>query len=183
MTFELRDYQREAVDGLYNYWASKSGDNPLIVAPTGSGKTAIIAQIVKDAMAFAGTRVMIVTHVKELLEQGANGLLKMYPEADYGVYSAGLKQKVLDRPITFAGIQSVWERAYDIIPAPDLILIDEAHMLPKNTETRYNRFIADLKVCNPAIKVVGLTATPYRLDTGYLHKGEGAIFDGIAHDI
>jgi DNA repair protein RadD len=183
MTFELRDYQREAVDGLYNYWASKAGDNPLIVAPTGSGKTAIIAQIVKDAMSFAGTRVMIVTHVKELLEQGANGLLKMYPEADYGVYSAGLKQKVLDRPITFAGIQSVWERAYDIVPAPDLILIDEAHMLPKNTETRYNRFIADLKVCNPAIKVVGLTATPYRLDTGYLHKGEGAIFDGIAHDI
>ena len=70
MTFELRDYQKEAVDGLYNYWASKSGDNPLIVAPTGSGKTAIIAQIVRDAMAFAGTRVMIVTHVKELLEQG-----------------------------------------------------------------------------------------------------------------
>jgi len=183
MTFELRDYQREAVDGLYNYWAGKSGDNPLIVAPTGSGKTAIIAQIVKDAMSFAGTRVMIVTHVKELLEQGANGLLKMYPEADFGVYSAGLKQKVLDRPITFAGIQSVWERAYDIVPAPDLILIDEAHMLPKNTETRYNRFLADLKVCTPAIKVVGLTATPYRLDSGYLHKGEGAIFDGIAYDI
>jgi hypothetical protein len=49
MTFELRDYQREAVDGLYNYWAGKAGENPLIVAPTGSGKTAIIAQIVKDA--------------------------------------------------------------------------------------------------------------------------------------
>ena len=77
MTFELRDYQRDAVDGLYNYWASKAGDNPLIVAPTGSGKTAIIAQIVKDAMSFSGTRVMIVTHVKELLEQGANGLLKI----------------------------------------------------------------------------------------------------------
>jgi ATP-dependent helicase YprA (DUF1998 family) len=41
MTFELRDYQREAVDGLYNYWAGKAGENPLIVAPTGSGKTAI----------------------------------------------------------------------------------------------------------------------------------------------
>jgi DNA repair protein RadD len=57
MTFELRDYQREAVDGLYNYWAGKAGENPLIVAPTGSGKTAIIAQIVKDAMGFTGTRV------------------------------------------------------------------------------------------------------------------------------
>ena len=183
MTFELRDYQKEAIDGLYNYWSGKAGDNPLIVAPTGSGKTAIIAQLIKDAMGFQGTRVLVVTHVKELLEQGASGLVKLYPEADFGLYSAGLKQKVLGRPITFAGIQSVWEKAYDIVPAPDLVLIDEAHLLPKNSETRYNRFIADLKVCNPDVKVVGLTATPYRLDSGYLHEGEGAIFDGIAHDI
>ena len=183
MAFELRDYQREAVDGLYNYWASKAGDNPLVVAPTGSGKTAILAQVIKDAMSYPDTRVLVVTHVKELLEQGASGLLKLYPEADYGIYSAGLKQKVLNKPITFAGIQSVWKRAYDMVPAPDLVLIDEAHLLPKNTETRYNRFIADLKICNPDVKVVGLTATPYRLDTGYLHKGKGAIFDGIAHDI
>jgi DNA repair protein RadD len=184
MTFELRDYQREAVDGLYNYWAGKAGENPLIVAPTGSGKTAIIAQLIKDAMGFQGTRVLVVTHVKELLEQGADGLLKLYPEADFGLYSAGLKQKVLGRPITFAGIQSIWERAYDIVPAPDLVLIDEAHLLPKNTETRYNRFIADLKVCNPDVKVVGLTATPYQAGQRVLcMRGTGAIFDGIAYNI
>lgn len=183
MTFTLRPYQREAVDALYDYWSNGRGSNPLIVAPTGAGKTAIIAQIVSDAMSFSGTRVMILTHVKELLEQGANGLVRMYPEADFGFYSASIGQKRLDKPITFAGIQSVWQRAYDMIPAPDIVLIDEAHMLPKKSETRYNKFITDLRTCNPKLKIVGLTATPYRLDSGYLHKGDGAIFDGIAYDI
>lgn len=183
MTFELRDYQRAAVDGLYDYWAKGKGEHPLIVAPTGSGKTAIIAQIIKDAMSFPDTRVMVLTHVKELLEQGAEGLLRMYPEANLGFYSAGIGQKTTSRPITFAGIQSVWNKASEFIPAPDLVLIDEAHMLPRNSQTRYAKFIADLQVCNPAVKVVGLTATPYRLDSGELHKGDGALFDGIAYDI
>lgn len=183
MTFELRDYQRAAIDATYQYWADQRGDNPLIVAPTGAGKTAIIAQLVKEAMSFSGTRVLMLTHVKELLEQGAQGLLRMYPQADFGFYSASIGQKRLDKPITFAGIQSVWQKAYEIIPPPDLVLIDEAHMLPRNSDTRYGKFVADLKVCNPSVKIVGLTATPYRLDSGMLHKGKGAIFDGIAYDI
>ena len=183
MTFQLRDYQKAAVEGLYQYWADGRGENPLIVAPTGAGKTAIIAQIVKDAMFFPGTRVLVLSHVKELLEQGAQGLLRMYPEADFGFYSASIGQKRLDKPITFAGIQSIYHRAYEMIPAPDLVLIDEAHMVPKNSETRYGSFLKELKICNPDVKVVGLTATPYRLDSGRLHEGKGAIFDGVAYDI
>ena len=180
---ELRDYQRAAIDGLYQYWADGRGENPLIVAPTGSGKSLIIASLVMDACSYLGTRILMLTHVKELLEQNAQELLKLYPTANFGFYSASIGQKRLDKQITFAGIQSIWEKAPLMIPAPDLVLIDEAHMLPKKTTTRYGKFIADLKLCNPMVKIVGLTATPYRLDSGYLHKGSDAIFDGIAYDI
>lgn len=183
MKLALRDYQQAAIDGLYGYWADARGENPVIVAPTGAGKSLIIAKLIEDAMSFPGTRVLILAHVKELLIQNAQELAANYPQAEFGFYSASVGQKRLDKPITFAGIQSIWEKAHDIVPAPDLVLIDEAHMLPKNTTTRYGKFIEDLKVCNPAVKIVGLTATPYRLDSGYLHKGDGAIFDGICYDI
>ena len=183
MKLNLRDYQTAAVEGLYQYWADGRGENPIIVAPTGAGKSLILAKLIEDAMSFPGTRVLVLTHVKELLIQNAQELASFYPEAEFGFYSASIGQKRLDKPITFAGIQSVWQKAYDFVPAPDLVLIDEAHLVPKNATTRYGKFLADLRVCNPEIKIVGLTATHYRLDSGYLHKGEGALFDGIAYDI
>jgi DNA repair protein RadD len=180
---ELRPYQRAAIDGLYNYWSDKKGDNPIIVAPTGSGKSLIIAHLIKDAMSYPGTRVLILTHVKELLEQNASEFVALYPEADVGFYSASLKKKVLRKPITFAGIQSIHKKAYQMVPTPDLVIVDEAHLIPKNYGTRYNKFLSDLRICNRGVKVVGLTATPYRLDSGWLHEGDNAIFDGIAYDI
>ncbi len=179
----LRDYQEAAIEGLYQYWIDKRGDNPLIVVPTGGGKSLIIAKLIEDALEFPETRILMLTHVAELIEQNARELVGLLPGVDLGIYSASLGQKRHDRRVTFAGIQSIWERAYDMVPPPDLVLIDEAHLVPKNTETRYGKFLDDLRICNPQVKVVGLTATPYRLDSGYLHKGKGAIFDGIAYDI
>lgn len=183
MKLTLRPYQEDAINGLYDYWASGRGNDPLIVAPTGAGKSLILAKLVEDALGYTGTRVLMLTHVKELIEQNAQELVGILPNVDLGFYSASLGQKRLDRQVTFAGIQSIWERAPDIIPPPDLVIIDEAHLVPKNTTTRYGKFLDDLRVCNPEVKIVGLTATPYRLDSGYLHKGKGAIFDGIAYDI
>lgn len=180
---QLRTYQQDAIDGLYSYWSDGRGDNPLIVAPTGAGKSLIIAKLIEDALGYPGTRILMLTHVAELIQQNAEELIGMLPGVDLGFYSASIGQKRLDRQVTFAGIQSIHDRAFDMVPAPDLVLIDEAHLVPKNTTTRYGKFLDDLRTCNPDVKVVGLTATPYRLDSGYLHKGKDAIFDGIAFDI
>ena len=183
MKLELRPYQSAAIKGLYAYWSDGRGNDPLIVCPTGAGKSLIIAKLIEDALEFTGTRIIMLTHVAELIEQNARELMSLLPGVDLGFYSASLGQKRLDRQVTFAGIQSIADRAYDMVPPPDLVLIDEAHLVPKNTGTRYVKFLNDLRICNPDVKVVGLTATPYRLDSGYLHKGKDAIFDGIAYDI
>ena len=146
-----------------------------------SGKTPMIGQIVSDALAY-NSRVVIVTHVKELIDQGARTLRAMIPGAEIGIYSASLRSKDLSKPITYAQIQSVHKRAHDM-PVPDLVIIDEAHLVPAKSSTRYGKFLAAILARNPECKIIGLTATPYRLDQGWLHKGEKALFDGIAHDI
>jgi DNA repair protein RadD len=64
----------------------------------------------------------------------------------------------------------------------DLVLIDEAHLIPRSSNTMYRRFLDGLKRLNPAMKVIGLTATPYRLDSGLLHEGKDAIFTDVAFE-
>jgi DNA repair protein RadD len=137
----LRPYQQAAIDALYDYWASGRGNDPIIVAPTGAGKSLILAKLIEDALSYPGTRILMLTHVRELIEQNAKELVGILPDVDLGFYSASLNQKRLDRQVTFAGIQSIWQRAPDIVPPPDLVLIDEAHLVPKKTSTRYGSFL------------------------------------------
>ena len=177
----LRDYQREAIDSLYEYWERKKG-NPLIVAPCGAGKSIIIAQFIREAMGYAGTRIIVLTHRKELLEQNEAELRGIWPDAPTGFYSAGIGRKDRHAPIMFAGIQSVHSRLHTMDPF-DLCLIDEAHLVAPKTETMYGRALEMLRLMNPKTRVVGLTATPYRLGSGMLHKGPGALFDEITYEI
>jgi DNA repair protein RadD len=134
-----------------------------------SGKTPVMASICRDAVGKWGGRVLILAHVKELLEQAVEKLHVMAPDLwnRIGVYSAGLKSRDTDHPIIVAGIQSVYKRAAEL-DAFDLICIDEAHMLPPDGEGMYRTFLADARVVNPNIRLVGLTATPYRMSTGMI---------------
>ena len=119
----LRDYQQRAIDQLYAWFSEHSEGHPCLELPTGSGKSHIVAALCKDALqSWPETRILMLTHVRELIEQNAEKMLQHWPNAPLGIYSAGLKRKQLAEPITFAGIQSVRKRA-DEIGHVDLVVI------------------------------------------------------------
>ena len=98
----------------------------------------------------------------------------MCPEIRFGVYSAGLKRRDRTHPVIVAGIQSVYQRACEL-DAFDLILVDEAHLIPPEGDGMYRQFLTDAKVVNPNVRLVGLTATPFRLKTGPICTPDGLL--------
>ena len=179
---ELREYQRDAIKGIYDWFETKEG-NPLVVIPTAGGKSLIIADFLRGALeSYPGTRVLILTHVKELIEQNYKELIGIWPDAPAGIYSAGLGKRDIGARILFAGIQSIHSKSV-ALQMVDLILVDEAHLIPRSGDTMYGKFIGQMRQINPDIKIVGFTATHYRQDSGMLHEGKDALFDGIAYEI
>lgn len=178
----LRDYQRESVDALWHYFETRTG-NPLLVLPTGAGKSVVQAAFVSSVLeAYPGTSILCLTHVKELVEQNAAKLEALLPWGTVGVYSAGLGRRELGRAVTVAGVQSL-ARALRNLPTTDLVIIDEAHLVPPKGEGQYRTVLDSLRGLNPYLKVIGMSATPYRLKSGWLHEGEGRIFTDIAHEV
>ena len=177
---QLRGFQREAIDSLYTYWDSEKG-NPLIVAPCGAGKSIILSQFIREAMAYPDTRILVLTHRTELLLQDEAELRSLWPDAPTGFYAAQIgKHRHAD--ILFASINTIHRKLHTFYPF-DLVIIDEAHLIPRRTATMYGRAMETLRLVNPETRYVGLTATPYRLDSGLLHQGEGALFDRITYEI
>ncbi len=186
----LRDYQKAALKAHFDYFSNRTG-NPLIVMPTGSGKSVVIAEFCKQVIHDWPTqRIIILTHVMELIEQDYEELIGQWDVlAPVGIYSAGVGRRDLGCAVTFAGIQSVWtkldtpSKAAEALGTFDLVLIDEAHLIPKSGEGRYRSYLAWLRERNPMLKILGYTATPFRLDGGMLHKGDGRIFTDVAYDV
>lgn len=161
---QLRSYQLEAIDTIYQH-LRVCDDNPVVVIPTAGGKTPILATICRDAVERWNGRVLVVSHVKELLEQAADKLRQVCPGLPVGVYSAGLNRRDTTQRVIVAGIQSIYRRAQEL-EAFDLIIVDEAHLIPADGDGMYRQFLADAKTINPQVRVIGLTATPFRLDSG-----------------
>jgi DNA repair protein RadD len=167
----LRPYQEQVKAAVYEHLRTRD-DNPCAVVPTAGGKTPIMASICKDSVVQWNGRVLILAHVKELLEQAAEKLNTVCPEVKFGIYSAGLRRRDTDHPVIVAGIQSVYRRACEL-DAFDLVMVDEAHLIPAEGDGMYQQFLADAKVVNPNLRIIGFTATPFRMKTGPICTPDG----------
>lgn len=172
---KLRSYQEAAVSETLS--ELDAGENPCLMLPTGAGKSVVLAELCR-LLVERGQRVLMLTHVKELIEQNAKRLQDHWRAsygsyAPMGVYSAGLGQKEWGRQITYAGVQSIASRAGNL--TADVVIVDEAHLIPTKGEGRYRQVFAAL----PSAKRIGLTATPWRLGHGSLTEGDGVMFSKL----
>lgn len=161
--YQLRDYQKQAVDNTIAYFQKKR-DPALIVLPTGAGKSLVIAELARVAKG----RVLVLAHVKELVEQNHAKFESYGLKA--GVYSAGLNKKQSQDKVIFGSIQSVANAPKNFFEDFTLLVIDECHRVNIDADTQYGQVIQKLKANNKGLCVLGLTATPYRTDLGWLYN-------------
>ncbi len=161
--YTLRTYQQEAVDRTLNYFRKRRSP-AVIVLPTGAGKSLVIAELAKIAKG----RVLVLAHVKELVEQ--NYLKYQSYDLQAGIYSAGLNQKDSEQKVIFGSIQSVAKAKDAFFSNFTLVVIDECHRVGLEPDSQYAKVITQLKRNNPRICILGLTATPYRLGLGWIYN-------------
>lgn len=181
---KLRYYQKQAVDSFFDYTARNWGKHPIIVLPTAAGKSLVQAYIVKKMLEYNDTRILLITHQKELIKQNYLELRENFDNdlfLDVGIYSAGLNCRDTSNRILFAGIQSAYEKAWEL-GFFDVILLDECHLLPHKGEGMYRTFMAEMQKINKDVVIGGLSATAYRMKEGLLTQGEGALFHDICHE-
>lgn len=179
-----RPYQVDAVDATFRNWDKRPSSAQIIVAPTGSGKTLLAGMV---AERYQGGRVLVLAHVPELVEQNYITFRQMFPAMSAGVYAAKLGRKDRRTKVTFALVQSV-ARNIQAFRDCGLLIIDEAHLVPHASDGQYRSVIAGIREARGEqfVKILGLTATPFRLNSGNLlepYKDQPPLFDEISYEI
>ena len=176
-----RDYQEEAVNCLFKFFTENKQGHPVVAMPTGTGKSVVIARFLERAFGmYARQKVLVGTHVKELIAQNYAEFKGMWPNAPAGIYSAGLKRKDVYSNIIFCGIASIIKNI-EQFGRVDLFLVDECHLISPEEESMYRRAIAIMQQLNPNVRVIGFTATPWRAGQGKIT--EGGVFTHIPFDV
>ncbi|MBN3044300.1 DEAD/DEAH box helicase family protein [Pectobacterium brasiliense] len=163
MSFTLRPYQREAVSATLDYFRRHT-QPAVIVLPTGAGKSLVIAELAR----LARGRVLVLAHVKELVAQNHAKYCALDLEAD--IFAAGLQQRESQGKVVFGSVQSVARNLDQFDGAFSLLIIDECHRISDDDNSQYQQIIQHLQKTNPQLRLLGLTATPYRLGKGWIYQ-------------
>lgn len=181
----FRWYQLAAIQALFDFFDYyRSPDSyPLIAMPTATGKSWVIAGLTQRVYEInPRLRVIMLTDDETLIAQNLEKLLTIWPAAPVGVHSAGLKRYDVVTPIIFGGIQSMYRKAA-LFGHVDFIMIDEAHMVSPKAMTMYRKFLSQLKFVNPNLRVIGFSATCFRMGQGLLTDGDDRMFTDVCYDL
>lgn len=166
----LRRYQEEAKVAARQALATHSA--VLLVAPTGSGKTVVFANIAQTAAA-RGFRVLILAHRDALIKQASKKLAEYGVE--HGIIMAGFTPHLQAR-VQVASVQTLVRRLEKITQAFDLVVVDEAHL---SAARSYRTIIDTLRARQPAMRLLGVTGSPCRLDGKGLGREAGGLYDTL----
>ena len=181
----LRYYQRNAVEALHSWFDTRPKDPTLIVLPTAAGKTIIFSHFIKEVFdKNPKARFLIMAHRKELVSQAEKKLKTVWPNAPTGVLAAGMKRFQHDAQILIASRDTLASpKRLEKVGKFDYMIIDEAHNVPPNSFTRYKKIIDTLSA-RQTMKVMGCTATPYRMGQGYIYGDrKDHFFKDIAYSV
>lgn len=159
---QLRPYQKECIDKSIRHLQTTLNSG-LIVAATGAGKSIIISEIAKEIHRLSNKKILILAPSSELVKQNREKYLLTGNPAS--IFSASIS-KDLKHPVIFGTPQSVKNSIQKFKDQFALTIIDESH----GTTNTIKSIIEELKNNNPMMRIIGLTATPYRMNTGYIYK-------------
>lgn len=159
----LRPYQQEAVDAIMS-WVRRSTEPCLIEAATGAGKSLLVADIARQVHSASGKRVLCLAPSAELVTQNREKYLATGNQAS--IFSASAGGVSLRHPVVFGTPVTVKNKISRFGADFAMVILDEAHGLTPTIKT----IIDSIRSRNPNLRVVGMTATPYRMGTGYIYK-------------
>ncbi len=146
-----------------------------IQAATGAGKTIFFSELIKRLLnEWPSMRIAVLAHRRELVQQAKDKLLQVWPDAPIGIACASTGEKTnLEQPVTIGSPQTLSNRIETVEAPFDLVIVDEVHRLPpKNKESQYGELLNSLRSLYPKLRMIGVTATPFRLNHGYIYGKE-----------
>lgn len=171
--FSVRPYQAEALDVISRDLEAETA--VLLQMATGAGKTVAVCRLINHYYLTTSRKFLILAHKQELVGQFKKTFLEKteVPETDIGVVCAGLRESVLTRRVTIGTVQTFVGKIDKYIGC-SLLVIDEAHRISIGNDSQYDQVINGLRLKHPNMRILGITATPFRLGHGYIY-GDDAI--------